>query len=320
MKFSVLIPAYNAAATIKQTLDSVLSQTEPPGEILVFDDGSKDNTSVILESYKPLISVFHQTNHGVAYARNFLCQQAWGDVLAFLDADDTWHPSYLEAQMKMMQQQPDAVAWYMEHEDLVGFGEFKWPKEADSQPINAELIQPATFLTRYDKTPLSFGMSSCCIRKGVVSELGQEPFRVSGAEDAFFHNTFPLLGPVAYTTARRAVFRISESTLSSNRLRVSVLVVEAFKILDEIYKKKASLDLYRVFRTVHAARRRNCGKYLMGAARIREARQQFMAAARLCPRPASFVKSAGLYFSTWLPRSLQPRWLEAERSLRDFAA
>ncbi|MGD0812283.1 MAG: glycosyltransferase [Verrucomicrobiota bacterium] len=318
MKISVLIPAYNAAATIKATLDSVLSQTAQPSEILLFEDGSTDETSVVLEAYKPRVRVFQNANHGVAYARNFLCQQAQGDVLAFLDADDVWHPAYLEAQEKMIQEYPDAVAWFTEHENIVGLGDFEWPKGAGSQPSNGELIQPAIFVTRYNETPLSFQMSCCCVRKSVMSQLGPEPFRVTIADDTFFHNSLPLLGPVAHTTARLAAYRIGESTLSSNRLRMSVLVVDVFKILDEIYKAKASPDLYHAFRAVHASRRRNCGKYLMWAAKTQDARQQFKAAIRLCKRPDSAVKSVGLYFCTLLPRALQPRWPEGERLLQNF--
>jgi glycosyltransferase involved in cell wall biosynthesis len=313
MKFSVIIPAYNAAKTIAATLDSVLAQTVVPFEILVFDDGSTDNMAVILASYKPRVTVFSQSNQGAAHARNFLCAQAQGDILAFLDADDLWHPCYLKAQKQMIEKHPDAVAHFTEHENIVGLGDFKWPKGADCQPINPELIQPAVFIKRYNETPLSFQMSCMCVRKSVPSQLGPEPFRVTVADDTFFHTSLPLLGPVAHTTARLVAYRINESSLSSNRLRMSVLVVDVFKILDEIYKAKADPALYDAFRMVYASRRRNCGKYLMGAAKTRDAREQFMAAACLSRRPASVVKSVGLYLSTLLPRSLQPRWLAGER-------
>src|ERR1035438_3408854 len=103
MKISVIIPAYNAAATIKATLEAVLSQTVSPHEVLVFDDGSTDNTADLLESYKPRVTVFRQSNQGAAHARNFLCAQARNDMLAFLDADDIWHPRYLEVQQRLIE-------------------------------------------------------------------------------------------------------------------------------------------------------------------------------------------------------------------------
>lgn len=319
MRISVIIPAHNAGKTIQATLDSVLAQTWSPQEILVFDDGSRDDTAVILESYKPRVTVFGQPNQGVAHARNFLCAQARGDILAFLDADDLWHPRYLETQKHLIESKPDAVAWFTEHENVVGLSDFGWPQTADFQPIIPELIQPAAFVKRYNETPMSFQMSCCCTRKSVASQLGGEPFRVSGAEDTFFHTALPLLGPVAHTTARLAAYRISESTLSSNRLKVSVLVVEVFKILDGMYQAKADADLYGAFRLVHASRRRNCGKYLMGAARIREARKEFIAATHVSKTPASVAKSAGLYLLAMLPPLLQPKWLAGQRSLNEFS-
>jgi len=83
MRFSVVIPAYNAAATIEETLNGVLNQTLKPDEILVFDDGSIDGTAVLLEAFKPAVTVFTQSNHGGGLRADFLCAQARGDVMLF---------------------------------------------------------------------------------------------------------------------------------------------------------------------------------------------------------------------------------------------
>jgi glycosyltransferase involved in cell wall biosynthesis len=316
MKISVIIPAFNAAATIGATLDAVLSQTLSPHEILVFDDGSTDDTAIILKSYGPRVTVFRQSNHGAAYARNFLCEQARGDVLAFLDADDLWHPRYLEVQHWLVEQHPDAVAYFTEHENIFGDG-WEWPNGANSQAINPEVISPEAFIRRYDKTPMSFQMSCFCIRKSVLARLGKEPFRVSGAEDTFLHNTLPLLGPVVHAPVRLAAYRVNETSLSSNRLKVSLLVVDAFELLDALYKSNGNVVLYRAFRGVHASRRRNCGKFLMGTRRVPDARKQFLLAARMSRSLASFAKSMGLYCLTHFPNSLQPQWPAGQRVLHE---
>src|SRR5258708_3302796 len=99
MKISVVIPAYNGARTIGATLNSVLKQTVQPDEILVLNDGSTDDTAVVLEQYQN-ITVLDQENRGVAHARNVLSQQSTGDLVAFLDQDDLWHPRYLEVQLR----------------------------------------------------------------------------------------------------------------------------------------------------------------------------------------------------------------------------
>ena len=159
MKFSVIIPAYNAAQSIAMTLDSVRAQTVVPHEILVFDDGSTDDTAAILESYKPRVTVFRQSNQGVAHARNFLCAQAQGDTLAFLDADDLWHPRYLEVQSKLIQEFPDAIAYFTEHENLAGYGTYQWQNGSADVGVAPELISAGDFIIRYNRTPLSFQMS-----------------------------------------------------------------------------------------------------------------------------------------------------------------
>jgi glycosyltransferase involved in cell wall biosynthesis len=318
MRFSVIIPAYNAARTVGATLDSVLAQSVVPHEILVFDDGSTDNTPTILESYKPRIKVFRQSNQGAAHARNYLCAQAQGDMLAFLDADDLWHPGYLAAQKQMIERYPDAVAWFTYHEDFVGVGNFNWPDSTEFRSVNPELIEPLVFIKRYNQTPMSFQMSCCCVRKSLMSELGQEPFQVPGAEDTFFHHLLPLWGPVAHTTERFAAYRIIESSLSSNRLKISVLVVDAFKKLNEIYKAKGDPVLYDAFRTVFASRRRNCGKYLMGSKEILDARTQFMESLKIKSNPSSLLKSLVLLILTFMPSRLQTNWLPSVREIKPF--
>ena len=99
---SVIIPAYNAEATIEQALNSVLAQTYTNFEILVVDDGSHDRTGQILESFSAkdsrVVSI-KQENSGVAAARNLAIEKSTGDYVAPLDADDVWHPQKLQKQV-----------------------------------------------------------------------------------------------------------------------------------------------------------------------------------------------------------------------------
>jgi glycosyltransferase involved in cell wall biosynthesis len=275
---------------------------------MVFDDGSKDSTPVILESYKPRITVFRDSNHGLSYVRNYMGHRARCDILAFLDADDTWHPRYLETQKKMIEKHPGAVAWFAEHEDLVGWGEFKWPEAVDFQAVPAEVIQPLDLLIRSNQTPLVFQMSGCCVPKHVFAQLGPEPFKVNGAEDTYFNALLALLGPVAHTTAKPVAYRVIEGSASANRLKGSLDVLAAFEALEGIYKKKANAEMYRKFGDIHAARRRNCGKFLMGSGRVPDARAQFMASLKDNGDRSSLLKSLALLSASFLPKSLQPKW------------
>ncbi|GAC1659416.1 MAG: hypothetical protein NVS9B15_21940 [Acidobacteriaceae bacterium] len=102
---SVVIPAYNAEATIGETLRSVRSQTHRSLEILVVDDGSEDNTRAIVEAHRALderIGLISQENRGVAAARNVGWEAARSELIAFVDADDLWAPTKLEKQLAVM--------------------------------------------------------------------------------------------------------------------------------------------------------------------------------------------------------------------------
>lgn len=95
--FSVVIPLYNKEQTILTTIQSVLSQTFLDFEIVVVDDGSKDNgPAIVRQIAHPQIRVVHQENGGVSSARNRGIREAWGEYIAFLDGDDVWKTNHLE--------------------------------------------------------------------------------------------------------------------------------------------------------------------------------------------------------------------------------
>ena len=105
-KVSVIIPAYNAERFLRQTIESVLAQTFRDFEIIVVDDGSKDETAEIAESFGAPVICRRKTNGGVSSARNLGIKEAKGEYVAFLDADDLWEPTKLEKQVARLDEQP----------------------------------------------------------------------------------------------------------------------------------------------------------------------------------------------------------------------
>jgi glycosyltransferase involved in cell wall biosynthesis len=99
---SVIIPTHNRAHVLERALDSVLAQTRVPTEIIVVDDGSSDDTAVLLRSRYPWIRSLYQPNRGVSAARNRGIMAARSEWLAFLDSDDEWLPHKLEHQFAML--------------------------------------------------------------------------------------------------------------------------------------------------------------------------------------------------------------------------
>ena len=96
---SVVIPCYNGERFIGDTLRSALAQTHAPLEVLVVDDGSKDGSAALAESFGPPVRVIRQPNQGESVARNRGMTEAVGDWIAFLDADDAWHPEKTARQL-----------------------------------------------------------------------------------------------------------------------------------------------------------------------------------------------------------------------------
>ncbi|HMQ53549.1 MAG TPA: glycosyltransferase family A protein [Anaerolineae bacterium] len=103
---TVIIPVYNAALYLAEAMTSVLTQTHPPDEVLVIDDGSTDDSAAIARRFEARVQLVQQPNQGAAASRNRGVALAQGQVLAFLDADDVWLPDKLARQLAALTTTP----------------------------------------------------------------------------------------------------------------------------------------------------------------------------------------------------------------------
>ena len=111
MRFSVIIPLYNKAPYVAKAIGSVLAQTFTDYELVVVDDGSKDDSAEMAAKAmagRPDCRLIRQENAGVSMARNNGVAASQGDYLCFLDADDWWEPTFLEEMSKLIVEFPDA--------------------------------------------------------------------------------------------------------------------------------------------------------------------------------------------------------------------
>lgn len=118
---SIIMPCYNASSHLPASVDSVLAQTRTDWELVIVDDGSTDaswQTLQALAAADPRIRVFHQPNAGAAAARNHGLRQTRGPCTAFLDADDTWAPQFLEAMTAALDHYPEAGIAYCGWQNL----------------------------------------------------------------------------------------------------------------------------------------------------------------------------------------------------------
>lgn len=104
MSYCVAIPAFNAARTIKETLDSVLNQSVAPSEIVVVDDGSSDDTPDIVAQYGADVRLIRQQNAGCGAATTAAIMATSAPVVAMVDADDVWLPEKMERQLARLDQ------------------------------------------------------------------------------------------------------------------------------------------------------------------------------------------------------------------------
>ena len=106
---SIIIPLYNKASTIQHTISSVLSQTIQDFELIIVDGNSTDGSFEIASQINdPRIVLFKQHGKGISTARNQGVEKAKSDIVAFLDADDTWEPNFLETILQLTEKYPNA--------------------------------------------------------------------------------------------------------------------------------------------------------------------------------------------------------------------
>jgi len=176
---SVIIPAYNTAQYIGETLDSVFGQTYTDFEVLVINDGSPDTEALeaVLRPYLERIVYLKQENRGPAAARNLGIQQARGEYIAFLDSDDCWLREYLACQMSMFDvtPAPDIVSADTElFGDSPLAGKSFWELYPPRGPATLKSL-----LTRDCAI-----MPSCTVaRRSVLFRAGLFDEDISGAED-----------------------------------------------------------------------------------------------------------------------------------------
>lgn len=104
---SCIVPVFNGERYLRQALDSICAQTYRPIEVIVVDDGSTDATAVIVASFGDRLRYLRQDNQGPPAARNLGIRAAKGEYVAFLDADDLWHPEKLQRQAKRFEARPE---------------------------------------------------------------------------------------------------------------------------------------------------------------------------------------------------------------------
>lgn len=218
---SVIMPCYNMEKYISDSIVSVQRQTYPHWELLIVDDASTDGTVAVIESHCQQDDRIHftaKTQHsGIADSRNLCIKMAQGHYLAFLDADDVWLPTKLEAQVRFMLEREVGFS-YSSYDCIDENGQLLNKTVQAMDDLNYEAYLRNTII----------GCSTVMVNTNVVGKVVVPNFRTS--EDTATWLDILKQGHLAYAIDKSLVsYRIRRKSASSNKL-------------------KASFDLWRVYR------------------------------------------------------------------------
>jgi glycosyltransferase involved in cell wall biosynthesis len=180
---SVIVPAYNAEKFVAETIESVQAQTYTHWELIIVDDGSTDQTADIIKEYvikDSRIQYWYQTNGRQGKARNLAISKAKGIYLAFIDADDLWHPKKLEKQIEVFILNYNVDVIYTYGTSFVGDKSNTFKKFAFNKGLIDKKKQFDFLISGYSLPNLSV-----IVKRNSVIKVGgfDEDIRVQNAED-----------------------------------------------------------------------------------------------------------------------------------------
>ncbi len=234
LKFSIIIPVYNVAQYVSDCLDSVLAQTIPDWECVCVDDGSTDDSGMILDAYAQRdsrVRVIHQSNGGVARARNAALDAISGEWFLFLDADDVWSPHLLEVCQAGIAFEPAAT--------IIQFGDRHFAENEQchwDDALEKPHFERVDLSRHYSRRWLSYFAPEKAFKRALYSDIRQRPYCVG--EDLLYMTECALRSHVMLKTHLR-LYGYRDRRNSVTRTGVSKR-----KIIDRI---RSNVDIVNLF-------------------------------------------------------------------------
>lgn len=208
---SVIIPNYNYLKYLEKCLESVFNQDYTNIEIIVVDDGSTDGSLKYLMSLHNPLKVLQQKNLGVSVARNKGILESNGEFLAFLDADDFWHPSKIGNQMRIiLNSNVDLVysgVTLVESDGVTHIGSIKPEYSGNCAPY---------FRQYPTKAIITLGASNALFRKSILANSGIMDPKLSISADWDFFRRYCDYGRVDYLEEQLTFYRQHPENMSTN--------------------------------------------------------------------------------------------------------
>jgi glycosyltransferase involved in cell wall biosynthesis len=237
-KVSVVIPAYNLADYIAETLDSALAQTFRDFEIIIVNDGSPDTVYLekVLEKYFDRLVYIKQKNGGAAKARNTGIAAARADLIAFLDGDDIWEPDYLTEQVREIEARGLEMVYTDAYVFGAGIDEKKKRRYSDASPSSGPVTTISLMTAKCN--PITSGTLA---RKDALEKAGLfKPFKL-GMED--FDLWFRLArrgAKMGYQMKPLVNYRVRVDSLSGNSIERVERNKKCLQAMGEVYELDAA--------------------------------------------------------------------------------
>ncbi|WP_394776531.1 glycosyltransferase family 2 protein [Flavobacterium sp.] len=245
--FSVVIPLYNKALYIEDTLNSVLSQNFTDYEIIIINDESTDESEAVVRRFNDKrIQIFNQKNQGVSVARNLGIEKSKGNLIAFLDADDYWYPNHLEELANLYHHFPNCGIYCSRHKIKTAKNYFQIPTYYGIDTTFKGIVSDYFFSNR----PFRITWTSClAIPKEILENFTGFTPDISNGQDLELWTKIGIKYPVAITNTITAIYNndIPDSLAKKNISSMSLMDFEQFKISEQLNPSlKKFLDLYRI--------------------------------------------------------------------------
>ncbi|HEX5966613.1 MAG TPA: glycosyltransferase family A protein [Pyrinomonadaceae bacterium] len=222
---TVVIPAYNSAHYIKDTLDSLKDQNFTDFEVIVVNDGSDDREELehILKSHPLPVTYISQENKGVSAARNAAIRIARGEFYAQLDADDQWTPDYLQVQLGILKQNPDVTLVYP-NATIIG--------EGVTDGLDSMKVTPSEGEVNFSSLVQQKCVVMTCVtaRMSAIREAGMFDESIRSCEDFdLWLRIVKKGGRIVYHRDRLVLYRRHEGSLSSDRVWMTRNLLRVFE-------------------------------------------------------------------------------------------
>lgn len=245
---SVVIPLYNKEKQIAHTLQSVFNQTFQNFEVVIVDDGSTDGSVAEVEKLSDSrIRLIHQKNAGVAAARNRGIEEANGDLIAFLDADDEWKPEYLATQYHLSQKYPDCNVFACNYEFRNIEGKVT-PTIIRKLPFTGEDGILSNYFEMASCSHPPLWTSAVMVKKQAIQAIGGFPVGIRSGEDLLTWARLAVNGQIAYSKKVVAIYDLGEGYVLTNlpprRQDIGDPVGKELVKLLSVYPEKMALKRY----------------------------------------------------------------------------